>query len=98
MKANLGARLFAVQVISYYLVLARVHFTTQVEGEGTWHVQVNPPSNLFQVPALEVGTNCIKSTAELPPPGHTCTLLTSNSWLPAGQGRASSHGAHGEPG
>lgn len=45
-KGNLGARLFAAQVKSYYLLLARVHFTTQVEGT----------SHLFQVPAT---TNCI---------------------------------------
>lgn len=86
MKGNLGAKLFAVQVKSYYSLLARVRFTTQVGGKGTWHMQVNPPSNLFQVPALEVGTNCIKPTAELPPPGHARTFLTSNSWLHAGQG------------
>lgn len=42
--------------------------------------KLTPPSVLFQVPALEVGTNCIKATAELPPPGHTGTLLRSDSW------------------
>lgn len=66
--------------------------------KGNVAYAVNPPSNLFQVPALDVGTNCIKPTAELPPPGHARTLLTSNSWLHAGQCPAPSHGADGEPG
>lgn len=65
--------LFTVQVRNYYLLLARVHFTMQVEGNFTC---ASEPSKqpLPGIP-VEVGTNCIKPAAELPPWAHTHTAI-----------------------